>query len=146
MEPIGADREDTLTRAEYLAARGYDTNGASNGLAPTEAPSDAADEQSGPNPGRVCAWCGAELPDGAHGLSRYCGAKCRRAAKSARERPRAAGVVLTVPAAGVGLIEAVDEPPAPFPVAEVNALLGLGSVGAVTVERDGWRLVVHPRT
>jgi hypothetical protein len=79
---LGADREDTLTRAEYLAVRGYDTNGSApeNGLVSetdmATAPRPSGRPESAPDPGRQCAWCGEPIPDGAHGLSRYCGDTC----------------------------------------------------------------------
>jgi hypothetical protein len=154
---ISSDREDTLTRAEYLAARGYDANGSSGAAAPNGAAEpDPPPSAAGANLdllARSCAWCGDSLPAGAHGRARYCGARCRRAAKRARERPTAAAA-LPLPAAPFGagsdsdgaFAPATGAAPAPFPAAEVGALLGLASVGAVTVERDGWRLVVHPRT
>jgi hypothetical protein len=154
---LGADREDTLTRSEYLAVRGYDTDGSApdNGsAAPTDevsAPSRSAPE-SGPDPGRQCAWCGGPIPAGTHGLARYCSQAHRRAASRAREvarkRPeaRTVSVLAATAVAGNGAGVALDWPaPAPFPAAEIDTLLGLGSVGDVTLERAGWRLVAHPR-
>jgi hypothetical protein len=161
---LGADREDTLTRAEYLAVRGYDTNGSApeNG---STAPTDAA---TAPNPSapesgsdlvamvepRQCAFCGGPIPEGAHGLARYCSQAHRRAASRARDaagKDPAAAAVPTLPAVAVGgngasVAQGLEPTPAPFPAAEIDALLGLGSVGDVTLERAGWRLVVHPRT
>jgi hypothetical protein len=165
-----------------LAVRGYDANG-SNG-APNGASTESAPSAAGAIldvVARSCAHCGDPMPAGTHGLARYCGARCRRAAKRARERPTAAAA-LPLPAAPFGagsdsdgafapatgasagdssssaapfgagsgsdgaFAPATGAAPAPFPAAEVGALLELASVGAVTVERDGWRLVVHPRT
>jgi len=170
---LGADREDTLTRAEYLAVRGYDTNGSAseNGSAPDQpapesGPELVAIDQPAPESGpelvamvepRQCAFCGGPIPEGAHGLARYCSQAHRRAASRARDATRqhpAAAAVPTLPAVAVdssgvgdGAGVALDWPaPAPFPAAEVDVLLRLGSVGDVTLERAGWRLVVHPRT
>jgi hypothetical protein len=156
---VSADREDTLTRAELLAVRGMtaSSNGvsASNGSVATEPPPSAAGADVDAV-ARSCAWCGDSIPAGTHGRARYCGDKCRRAAKRARERPAAAAASHGTAAAvgpsielvgnGVSVVQGLEQAPASFPAAEVDALLGLGSVGAVTLEGDGWRLVVHPRT
>ena len=156
---LGADREDTLTRAEYLAVRGYDTNGSAseNGSAPDQPAPESGPELVAMVEPRQCAFCGGPIPEGAHGLARYCSQAHRRAASRARDATRqhpAAAAVPTLPAVAVdssgvgdGAGVALDWPaPAPFPAAEVDVLLRLGSVGDVTLERAGWRLVVHPRT
>lgn len=125
-------------------------------------------QERSPAPGRSCEHCGAPFVPSRRGrdVKRFCSPECRRraewdrrkatrAADMANDSDPAVSASTVVEVVGNGSsaagLDAGAEPGSPVPstgdgIAEmVGALLGIGTVGDVTLERDGWHLVVHPR-